>query len=404
MYNLEHKNINYSSMFYVLLLSGYVLISGLPYFFSVESIVFTIPFRAVVLCVSLLIIGYNFYFKENFKFDRSDFFYILFWIVYLVNVYLSFNNYQFSNYFKAKEAEVYMRIIGVCFIPSLAILTIKPISINYKLIFKIVYAILFIILLLNILIGIEYNFQGRSSGILATYSINFGHLGVTLVIMSVYNYLINSGTSKWVDLVMLLGFLIGTYILYASGTRGPLISYVFVIGYILYIKRKFKFLAFLFFIIVIAVALLIFLDLQYQQNTGNSFFSRLTRMIVSGDSSGRGQIYRDSINVFLQKPIFGGRFLFFDGLYAHNLFLDLLMATGLFGTLIYFVFFKNCMQVILNLNEKIKSNPEIIWIPLVLIQYFTFAFFSCGIFDTPEIWYLIAMTMVIYKSENKISI
>ena len=57
-----------------------------------------------------------------------------------------------------------------------------------------------------------------------------------------------------------------------------------------------------------------------------------------------------------------------------------------------------------NLYKKINSEPEIIWIPLILIQYITFAFFSCSMFDTPEIWYLIAMTMVIYKNENKLVI
>lgn len=401
MNKLEFKNINYTSIFYILLLAGYILISGLPYVFSVESRVITVPFRAFVLGVSMLLIGYNFYFDRNFKFDKSDYFFILFWIVYIVNVYLSFKNYDFSEKVKLKETEFYLRIIGVCFLPSLAVLTLNPKKVNYKLVFNVVYVVIFIILLLNVLIGINYNHQGRSSGFLSTYSINFGHIGVTLVIMSFYNIMFNVTKAKYINFLMVFGFLIGTYILYASGTRGPLIAYIVAISYILYLKKEYRYLFALYAILAAAVIALVFLNSQNETIGENGFFARVTKMIVSGDSSGRGKIYLDSINVIIENPLFGGRFLLFDGTYSHNIFLEILMAMGAFGMIIYFMFFKDCIKDIVNLKKIAIKKPDTIWIHLLLIQYITFAFFSCSLFDTPELWYLIVMVMVLYKSQKE---
>jgi len=263
MIKLESRNINYASSFYVLLLAGFILISGLPYFLSFESRVITVPFRAFVLGMSILIITYNLYSNKNNKFNISDYFFVLFWIVYVINAYLSFKNYEFSSDIEHKEVEIYLRIIGICFIPSLAILSLNPKLINYKLIFNVVYVIIFMVLLANIINGINYNYQGRSSGFLSTYSIDFGHIGVTLAIMSLYNIMFYDKISKHLCFLMLIGFLIGTYILYASATRGPLIALIVVISYMLFKKKKKFYLISIYFIIIILIKGLFFLNKKY---------------------------------------------------------------------------------------------------------------------------------------------
>jgi O-antigen ligase len=397
---LEFRNSNYASIFYIVLLAGYILISGLPYVFSVDSRTITIPFRALVLGMSMILIGYNFYLSRDLKFDKSDCFFILFWIVYFINVYFSFRNYDFSKEFRLKESEIYLRIIGVVFLPSLAILTLNPKKINYRLVFNSVYIIIFIILLLNIIKGIDYNYQGRSSGFLSMYSINFGHVGVTLAILSLYNLMFNAKKTKYINLLMGLGFLIGTYILYSSGTRGPLVAYIVTISYMLYVKKKYYSLSALYLIMAVGIMGLVFLNLKYENIGENGFFARVTNMVVSGDSSGRGKIYKDSIHVILENPFFGGRFVFFDGMYVHNVFLDILMATGLLGMIIFLMFFKNCIKEMIHLKQTVLIKTNVIWIHLLFIQYITFAFFSCSLFDTPEFWYLTAMIMVLYKSQK----
>ncbi len=394
----EIKNNSIYSWFYILLLAGYILISWLPYFLSVQSSTVTIPFRAFVLICSLGIIFYSYYFKTNYKLHITDYFFIFFWIVYLINIYFSFKNYSFPSGILSKQTEIYIRVIGVCFLPSLAILTCNPKYLNYQFISKNVYLVFFLILLLNVFIGIEYNNQGRSSGILSTYSISFGHYGTTLTLFSLY-YLFFKNKNTIVEiLVFLMGCILGIYIIYTSGTRGPLVALMVALGYILYLKANLKYvLAFIVFFILLILTIY-FLNIQVETTGENAFFSRLNSMIVSGNSSGRGDLYKQAITIFKNNPFFGGPFLLNNGMYAHNFILDILMSMGVFGLLIFMVFYKNSLFFVFKIKNSINSNLDIVWVTIIFVQFVIFSSFSSSLFDSPEFWYLTAMTMVLFKN------
>lgn len=403
MSSVKLQEINIASIFYMILLAGFIVISGFPYFFSVESRVFTVPFRAIVLAFSIFIIlRAIFYHKGKVNLNSTIIFYVVFWIVYLINVYLSFRNYQFTEDFKLREYEVYVRIIGVCLIPSLALFFLEKKQINYSLIFNVVYFLIFIILLLNVFVGIKYNDQGRTSGFLSTYSINFGHIGVTLALMSLYKLIFKTERFDYYSFLMFFGFVLGTYIMYASATRGPLIAFVFTIIVALVARKKKNYLILFCVLILLGVIGIIYLGPQNTIEGKNWFLQRLSNMLVSGDSSGRDKLYKDALTIFIENPFFGGRFLFADGVYAHNIFLDILMSMGIFGMMLFVPFFTSCVKEILKLfpKEKIVEN-DYIWIHLLFCQYLTFAFFSCSMFDTPEFWYLTAMLLTINKNRQQ---
>ncbi len=394
----EIKGNTIYTWFYILLLAGYIAISCFPYFLSVESRTITIPFRAIVLMSSLGIIVYSYYFKINFKFHIADYFFIFFWIVYLVAIYFSFKNYLFAPEIVNKKSEIYLRVVGVSFLPSLAILTCNPKHLNYQFILKNVYIVFFLILLLNVFWGIEYDYQGRSSGISSTYSISFGHYGTTLALLSMYYLVFKNKNSFFETLVYLGGIVLGLYIIYASATRSPLVSLLIALGYIVYLKTNFKYLVALILCLLSLVVLVYFLNIEVGTIRGNAFFSRLNAMIVSGNSSGRGEIYKQAITVFKNNPFFGGSFLFKDGLYAHNFILDILMSMGFFGLLIFIVFFKNSMLFVLNVKKQLNLNLDSLWINIIFVQFVIFASFSSSLFDMPEFWYLMAMTMILFKN------
>lgn len=401
MKRIKLQELNVTSAFYILLLAGFIVISGLPYLFSVGSRVVTIPFRAFVLGVALFFIGKKLVDRKNLNLDFGTIIYIIFWITYLINVYLSFHNYQFTEDFKSKEYEIYLRIIGVCFLPSLAILFLDKKSINYPLIFNIVHFLIFIVLLLNVIVGIEYDYHGRSSGFLSTYSINFGHVGVVLAIMSFYQLVFKTVKFNYYTSYMLTGFFLGTYIMYASATRGPLVAYILVILVALFAGKKRYYLAVFSILFFLSIAGIMYFNSQATVAGENAFVNRVSNMMISGDSSGRGKLYSDAVSIFLDNPIFGGRFLFPNGVYAHNIFLDILMSMGIFGMVIFFLFFKKCVSEVLSLFQKKNVfEKEYIWLHLLYIQYLVFAFFSCSMFDTPEFWYLTAMMLVLSKNKE----
>lgn len=397
----EIKKESIYSWFCIVLLAGYISISGLPYFLSVESKVITVPFRAFVLVFSIGIILYSYYNRINSKLNISGYFFIFFWVVYLINIYFSFKNYFFTEDIFNKQNEIYIRVIGVCFVPSLAIIISDSKFFKYEFILKIVYLTFFSVLLLNFFIGLEYDSNGRSSGILSTYSNGFGHYGATLSILSLYYLFFKKENLISENVFYSLGFSLGIYIIYGSGARSSLVSVLVVLGYILFLKKNIKYVLMFIATLVLFVLLIGFLNFEIKTENGSSFFSRLNSIVVSGNSSGRGEIYKKATFIFKDHPFFGGSFLFEDGTYAHNFILDILMSMGIFGLSIFMIFYKNSLCFLIKIKNFLNSNLKEVWVALLFLQFTIFSFFSNSLFDAPEFWYLTAITMVLFKNIEK---
>ncbi len=131
---------------------------------------------------------------------------------------------------------------------------------------------------------------------------------------------------------------------------------------------------------------------------GVVFFERVTKMIVARDSSGRGELYQESLRLFFSKPVFGSRFLFFNGLYPHNIFLEILMSMGIFGMLIFLFFFKNCIILLFKLKDIYIENTDKLWIIVLWLQCFILALFSYNIFSNSQLWFFTAMILVINRN------
>ncbi len=386
-----------NTVFYILLLVGFTIVSMFPDAFSLNSRIITVPFRAVILSLSIVIILYNVFTKHSNRFGKTEFFFIAFWVFYSIKAVISFKMYAFSEPMALLETEVYSRIIGITFIPSLAVLTINEKDIDYPLFFKYVYYTLFLILLLNVFVGIKYDVQGRSSGFMSMYSISFGHLGVSLALLSIYK-LLYEVKSRYIWVIPFFGMILGLYVLYASGTRSPLIAFILCLCFLLYLKNKLKYLGFFLLLLCTGVVALIYFRPQYDAvGQSSSFLNRVTNMIVSGDSSGRGELYQQGIKIFTEHPIFGGRILYFDGGYPHTIFIEVLMAMGIVGMVLYLFFFKKCIIYLLEL-KKIKENREpVFWVSILWLQYFVLSLFSYNLHSSPEIWYLTSMILVLSK-------
>jgi O-antigen ligase len=381
----------------ILLIVGFTIISMFPRALSFNSQVITIPFRAIVLSISLVIIVYNIYTKNSNKFGKTEYFFIVFFLFYFVKAIVTFKIYDFSEEIALREIETYLRIMGITFIPTLAVLTIREKDINYTLFMNFVYYTLFIVLLLNVSIGIEYDHQGRSAGFMSMYCISFGHLGVSLAIISIYKLLFES-KAKYLHIIPSVGVILGLYILYASGTRSPLIAFILCLFFLFFLKSNLKYIISFLILLATSILALIYFKPQYEDvGQSSSFLNRVTNMIVSGDSSGRGELYQQGIKIFSENPIFGGRILYFDGMYPHNIFLEILMATGIVGLILYFFFFKDCVNFMFRLKEYSITNPHTVWVPILWLQYFILSLFSYNLHSSSEVWYLTAMILVLNK-------
>ncbi len=96
-----------------------------------------------------------------------------------------------------------------------------------------------------------------------------------------------------------------------------------------------------------------------------------------GDASGRQQLWSMAYEEFKHHPFFGGR-VEVSGIYPHNVFLELLMATGIFGFLLFLIIlFKSFIRGIRAIKyDKIYMIPF-----LILINGITQHLFSGSIYD-----------------------
>lgn len=398
--NLEHKEKLFTTYFWVLLLVGFFVVSIFPKIFQIESQVITIPFRACVLLLASSVILRKFYYKSFRNYQITEIAFILFWILYFSKAIYTFQNFTFLYNIQSKEIETYLRITGITFIPAFAVLNFKKSDIDFRLSYSIVFTIILIVLVLNILYGIQHDHQGRSSGFMAMYSISFGHWGVTLVLLSLYQLLYRFISNRYIKISAVLGFFVGLYVMYASGTRSPFVALVLGVLFLLWVKNKQKALFVFLTLLFIGVVALVILNPQFSGENESSFFARITKSIITGDSSGRGNLYQQGIQIFREHPTFGGRILYKDGMYPHNVFLEVLMATGIVGFVLYFLFFKKLIQYIYNVKSVSDKSPEIIWILVFWVQYFTLSLFSYNLHSSPEIWYLSALVLILNKESE----
>lgn len=398
--NLQHNEKLFFTFFWILLLIGFFVVSIFPNAFQIESQVITIPYRAFILFLSVVILLRKCYRKPFREYSIAEITFILFWILYFVKAVYTFKNYTFLPGTPIKEFETYLRIIGITFIPALAVLHFKKSDIDFKLSYIVVYTVILLVLVLNILFGIQHNYQGRSSGFLSMYSISFGHWGVSLALLSLYPLLYKIITNNFFRVIAVLGFFIGLYIMYASGTRSPFVALIVGILFLLWSKNKRKISYGFIALIFIGMLSLAIVKPQFSGENKSSFFTRITKSITTGDSSGRGTLYQQGLQIFKDYPLLGGRILYEDGMYPHNIFLEVLMTTGVVGFVLYLLFFKKCLLYIGKSKEISNKYPEITWVLVLWIQYFILSLFSYNLHSSPEIWYLSAMVLILNKESE----
>ena len=183
-------------------------------------------------------------------------------------------------------------------------------------------------------------------------------------------------------------------------TRSPILALIIVSLYFLVLKKQIKFLGYFFLFLLLSVVLLYVA--REIVHLDSAFVERNYLWIFEGNTSGREPYLIRSVNIFQENFIIGGRLQYEDGLYPHNIFLELLMVGGLvllflFGLLFY--------PLLRNLGYFLKtSNTNLYIIPLFAfwLQYFILTLTSNNIHSNPEFWYFSSVILGIsIKTQNE---
>jgi O-antigen ligase len=197
---------------------------------------------------------------------------------------------------------------------------------------------------------------------------------------------------KRFKLIYLFFIIIASFNLLVSASQGPLISLIAVILLYFFAKKPRLNVKFIFFLIVVIFAI----SLMYSSGIINDFFifQRLSSIDQNASSNERISFLKSALNQIEENVIFGTHYYVLeDKSSPHNIFIDIILTTGLFGLglIIYplFIFLKVIFSNILH-------NPII----AISFFYFCMAQFSGYVYGLLDFWPLMGLLLAYHLNPN----
>ncbi len=313
---------------------------------------------------------------------------------------------------------VYSYFFGATFIPIIAIISGRK-HFDYHKLIRQIHNIIFVANI-AVLFALSISKTGLTEEILNTratvYIINdagvrgslinpimISYFGGVLFSLSLSWLLLYNLDSWKIRLYYIIGLGVGIYTLIIGASRGPfiftaLLSFI-TIGYFLYNQKKdFKYI----WKILLLGIIVFFITNEYiipLLGTKDLFIiTRLTEFKAnqaSGKEEYRDLAFASAWQDFLDNPVFGKQFVgTFDNFYPHNVYLEILMATGLVGgfffALITFQYLKQIFKILFSNGEPIQYQYLIIFI----IPFFL-SLTSGSLFAGGDSWILLTLFLLI---------
>ena len=396
---LELKKINIEVWFLLLLVTGYTVFSAFAIPLNIEnSRIFSVPYRVIVFFFAICIIIKNFSFKK-FR-NISILSMIFFWLIYSIKSYISFTRDSYEVLFQLSFTEIYIRIFVIAFIPSIALLFINYRKVDMFMVGKGLFYMLLVMLTLNLIYAAVMPYHIQILYIFSIYYISYGHLGTSLVLISLFFLLFKPKELPFY--LVLCGFLLGITTVIIAGARSPFLALMIVIPYLLIIKKDYKLIVVFIILLLLSVGSIYILGKNV--NFEMMFVDRTYLWLFEGDNSLRTPLFERSLAIFKANPIFGGRTHYENGMYPHNIFLELLMATGIVGFIIYILKFIPVIKNFKIFSYRIINSYHILFFALFL-QYFVLCSTSFTLYSVPEFLYfssiIIGISLNNFNEENE---
>lgn len=252
--------------------------------------------------------------------------------------------------------------------------------------------------------GVEKTIDQRYDSGVGVFSITYGHLGTSLILITVY--LISIYGIKSYRTIMFAAYIfIGFMSIALSGSRGPFIALIACLAF-WYIARSKNTWWIIGVILLLIISGGLLKDVLYSVNdmlaeNGIHTFERILDTIFSDDglaqhTSGRDNLYTEGWNLFLDNPIFG-KSLFIPGkIYVHNIFIEQFMALGIIGGSIFLIF---NIIAICRAFKLIKRVFTFSIIPVLFLQNLIYGSFSITIIALPAYWLFLLLSMNRWNKE-----
>jgi O-antigen ligase len=407
----ENRAVTYSSLtawLYALSLAGYPITALIVNSLGLESRPISAAFRAGFLGLSLtsLFIAY----KDGIRILKSSFwiFYLGFWALYSWRLVY---DTQFSQVPLGNDPDVYLLFFaGFTLLPSFAFCRTLDMATCISALRRT------LVLLLVAQVGfyasteneIVSGLAGARLGLETLNPISFGVVGATSLALGVYVVLTDimsrveaksaARFGRPLLVIAYISIVAGLVTVFLAGSRGPVLGLVAVLVLLLVrsysttrTKAGMVTLSILFLLLLAALVIPLTLDV------GSSIIDRFDRTARGEEMSDtfRFFLWESGWQQFLESPIWGSGFEeHVLQIYPHNLPLEALMATGIFGGAIWLGM---CLVAARQAALVMWRNPLYGWIPMVFVLLFGNSLFSGSLWGAGSLAHFMVAAFAVYE-------
>ena len=375
-----------------------------PYITAIP-VVYTKSLLLLISALSLIFIKFKE--KHKLKTDIIDQILMVYITMLFIRLFVDFVIKGQTFFVYSNTITVFVFTTGIILLPFMCFKsTLIRYNMNYIAIGLYVALFLCLILSVNSIFNgvVEATTSGRFGGMEGgVFSILFGHLGVSLIIISIC---INITSYPKIIKICLstIGVFVGALCMIFSGSRGPFVAFVVVL--VVYLILQINTLKRRYFVILILAVISLFLKSilkfinDFLQSIEITSFSRIYNSYISEDdvSSGRSWIFQGAWDDFLNNPVFGKAFLLDDASYVHNIFIEQFRALGFSGGIIFVII---NLSMIIRGWKLIELNSRYSLFYLLFLQYLLFGCFSSCIITLPQYWIFLFVILNLYKQYAK---
>ena len=372
---------------YAAAIAGYPLVASVPVAFDLESRAVSVPFRAVVLGLSIWTVSRSVRRRE--LYTGSLWVPLgIFWVLYLARM-LS-DTFLRPVPLSQPPDEYFLYAVGTCLVPMLALFT-KPSDATLGLALRLTTFVGAVALVtmgyLSAQALLAGEFGGVETGRLELWTLNpisLGHLGASVATLAMFQLRMPLNGPRGSSVALLAAAAIGLVSTGVAASNGPLLALAINFAFLLFLDWRdgHRVRALVCAVVVPFVALQ---GALYLEQLG---FGVISRAQIALDDPTRFELLRGARDQFLAHPILGSSLEERVSLtYPHNSFVESFMAVGVVGGLAYTAFHLTSLRRALGL---LIARPASAWLGILCVQYTVSALFSGSLYASNTMWALLA--------------
>lgn len=376
-------------------LVGYPLVSTLPIALGVPSRPISVAFRAVVLLISVMVLGRWVRGRTRLASPLAFWLTVALWAIIVLRIGWDALVRPLPLALPWDEYLIFLTAVSA--VPALALLQV-PSAATLRLALGLTEGIGALAILGVGALGAQVLSDATSIARLATETLNpisMGELGLTVLIVSAYRILTDRPRRFWRTAARLLLCMLALLLMVASASKSPIIAAVMLalaaVGAQVLRQPSGPRIAASLLGVVVVVAVLGATAYAVEEFTGLKTVSRFTEFSTDESTLERSRLLKGTLDQVAGSPVVGSDVVELTmRAYPHNVFLESLMVSGVVGFAPFLLL--NLLGFVAGLRLVVLGGPGA-WVGYVYFQYLAAAMLSGSLIYGSHFWVTTSMAI-----------